>query len=202
MASTRPGSNWRRGLWLALALLTLANGGCLWLALGAAAGGTAVGVAYARGKVHSTFAASFDDTWVATRTALTELGLPILEEKRESLGSGYIRSRAGDDAKIQLYFDTEPSKFPAEGPVTRVGVRVDFLGNYDVSARILSQISAHLAVAPEGPAAVLGTPGPVPNSGNVVGAGWTGPTPPPPPANPGQPRTVEPPMSAVPGKTP
>jgi hypothetical protein len=192
--------NWRHGAWLALGLATLANGGCLWLAVGAAAGGTAAGVAYARGKVHEMYAASFDDTWAATRTALTELGLPLLEEKRESVGHGYIRSKAGDDSKVQVYLETEPSQFPAEGPVTRVDIRVATFGNFDVSARVLTQISAHLTVVPSAqpPAAVLGqSNGAPPPGGNVVGAGWTGPTAPPPPANVGAPRTPEPPLATT-----
>ncbi len=199
MTARSPRPTRSRGAWLLLAALALCNSGCLALALGAAGGATAVGVAYARGKVHATYAASFSDTWAATRTALGELGLPILEEKRESIGSGFLRTRVGDDSTVRIYLDTQPSKFPTEGPVTRVGVRVDFLGDYDVSTRILNQVSAHLAVQPPpGAPPVLGAPTPVPTSG-VVGAGWTGPQPPPPPPAVGNapPRTTEPPLPGV-----
>lgn len=186
----------RNLLYLAVATLTLAQGGCLWIAAGAA-GGAAVGYAYNQGKVCQTFAASFDDTWAATRTALADLGMPLLEEERENGGNGFYKSQVGKD-DVRIYLDVQSSRFPADGPQTRVCVRVATFGDQPASARLLDQIGAHLA--PPGASAVPpGTPPPLaPQPVNL-----SPPTVIPPPPPPGAlPTTTAPPPLAAPETAP
>lgn len=183
---------------LAIAGLTLIQSGCLWVAVGAgAAAGCAAGYAYLKGEVPQTYIASFDDTWNAAQTSLTELGMPVVSVEKKTNKSGTIHTQLGNGDAVALQIDEEPGTFPADGSVTRVGVRVAMMGDYPVSDRILNQIGAHL-VAPgavsRGPGnAVVPVAGtqPAPGTNAVVPATWTGvpsgTTPPPPLAstNPG-----------------
>lgn len=141
----RLGNGGRRLLFSALALLALVHGGCLWIAAGAA-GGAAVGAAYYYGKDCQAFPSSLDDSAAATRTALADLGMPVLEEQREG-GSAFIKSQTGDGDPVRVYLDPEGSKFPADGPLTKLTVRVGAFGDHPVSNRVLDQIGAHLAPA-------------------------------------------------------
>lgn len=175
---------WGGVVYLGLGLLTLANGGCLWVAAGVASG-AAVGYAYCKGKVSQCYNANFDDAWAAARTALTELGMPVLHEEHESNGCGFIESQTGDGDRVRINLETEPSKFPAEGPLTRICVRVALFGDHPVSYRLLDQISAHLVAAPlAGPPAPLPAPPPVVGQTKPIPPAGTPPqTPPPPLAN-------------------
>lgn len=145
-----------RTLYLLFALLALANGGCLVVAAGAAAGAGAAGYAYYKGKICQAYHASFDDTWLATRTALTELGMPIVGEERETTQSGFLKTQTADATPVRVYVDAVPSQIPAEGMLTRVCVRVATFGDPAVSERILRQVGAHLV-----PAGTVGTGKPV-----------------------------------------
>lgn len=132
-----------RPAYVLLAVLALANSGCLLVAAGAA-GGTAVCYAYLKGKVCLTYNATPDDTWAAMRTALTDLGLPIFEAEYDGV-HGKLESRTTDGDAIKIHLDTIPSRIPAEGLLSRVCVRVATFGDQQVSACILDQIGAHLA---------------------------------------------------------
>jgi Protein of unknown function (DUF3568) len=160
--------NWRRTrrvrvAYLVLAGLALANGGCLVAAAGAA-GGAAVGYAYYQGKVSQDFAATFEDTWAAAHTALAELGMPVEGETRESATTGSIDSRDADNNRVRIALESLTSPIPAEGILTRVGVRVGTFGDHPLSERVLSQVGAHLV--PRAVAAPPGTPvlGPIQTS--------------------------------------
>ncbi len=154
-------------LYLALAGLALANSGCL-LAAAGVAGGAAAGYAYCKGKVCETYNANFDDSMAATHTALTELGMPILQTQRDGT-SGFIESRTADGDRIRISLRELTSKIPAEGQITRVGVRVATFGDQPVSDRILDQVGLHLA-----PATASGTqPAPPPATPGVVQTGGT-----------------------------
>lgn len=131
-----------RAAQLVLAAAALTCGGCL-LAAAGIAGGAAAGVAYCNGKLNQVYNADFADAVAAVRTALGELGMPVEQEELDG-GHGFIRSRIADGARVRVYLDTLPSKFPTEGPLTRVGVRVATFGDDLVSERILAQIGAHL----------------------------------------------------------
>jgi hypothetical protein len=134
---------------IGVAGLALGSAGCLAAALGcagaAAAGG---GYVYLQGNNYQLYAASFDDSWAAAKTALTDLGMPIQEEKREN-GTGFLRSQTTDGETVRINLEPEPSKFPADRPQTRVCVRVGVFGDHPASVRVFDQIGTHLTpVAP------------------------------------------------------
>jgi hypothetical protein len=173
----------------ALAVLALANGGCLVVAAGAAAGAGAAGYAYVKGKVSYTFNAALDDTWAAAHKALSELKMPVLAEERETNRSGFVRSQTGDGTPVRIYLEAISREgSPAVG--TEVGVRVGTFGDYAVSDQILRQMSAHLVpLTPAG------------NGAAPAGSSWSAvqpqPVPPvsiqPPPPPPGIQPTSTPP---------
>jgi hypothetical protein len=133
-------------VYVGLALVALLHGGCLWIAAGAA-GGAALGYVYCKGNVCQAYTANFDDAWPATHTALAELGFPITKENRENF-KGAIECTAADGERIHIHLDIMDSQVPAEGPLTKICVRVATFGDYPVSERILNQIGAHLVPAP------------------------------------------------------
>jgi hypothetical protein len=155
--------NGRCWFYAGIGVLALGCGGCLAVAAGAA-GGAAVGAAYYYGKVCQTYPSSLDDSSAATKTALADLGMPILEEQREG-GSAFIKTQTGDGDPVRIYLDPEASKFQADGPLTKVTVRVGAFGDHPSSNRLLDQIGAHLA-----PPAMVSTAQP----GTITPALWTG----------------------------
>ncbi len=138
-----------------LLLLALTNSGCL-LATAGIAGGAVAGYAYSKGKLCDTYNANGDDTWAATRTALAELGMPIVNEERQGT-EGFIESRTADGDRVRIYVQAESSKIPAEGQVSRVCVRIATFGDRPVSDRILDQVGMHLVATP-----LPGVPAPPP----------------------------------------
>jgi hypothetical protein len=157
---------------LALVLLALGNSGCL-LATAGIAGGAVVGYAYCNGKVCEAYNAACDDTWAATRTALAELGMPIMKEERKG-SEGFLESRTADGEHVRIYLQTDTSKIPAEGQITWVCVRVATFGDHPVSNRILDQVGAHLAAAP-----LPGIPAPPPAAAaRVIPTGSSSSSPP------------------------
>jgi hypothetical protein len=154
-------SRWSRLAYLLVAVVALLHAGCLLIAAGAA-GGAAVGYAYCKGNVCETYASNLNDSWAATHTALAELGLPVVKESRENV-AGWIDCNAADGERIRIQLDIMDSQNPAEGPVTRICVRVATFGDYALSERILNQVGAHLVVASppaSGPAPPLASPEP------------------------------------------
>src|SRR5687768_11167998 len=83
-----------------LALLALGQSGCLVVAAGVA-GGAAAGYCYAQGKVCQTYRADLLDAWLATRTALRELGLPLVSEKRDGI-EGVIETRTALGERVRV----------------------------------------------------------------------------------------------------
>src|SRR5207247_10714236 len=97
------------------------------------------------GNVTRFYAANLEDVRAATRSALSELGMPITE-KNES--DGYlIDSRTTDGDRVRINLELQTSRIPAEGALTKVGVRVATFGDVPVSERILDQIGFHLVPA-------------------------------------------------------
>src|SRR5262249_35162435 len=144
---------------------------------------------YYNGLLYRDYHANLGDTALAVRTALLELQLPLIKEKGDP-GSAYLESRTGDGSTVRIFLDVVPSPIPAEGAVTRVGVRVGFSGDDAVSARVLDQISRHLvsptaAPPPAAPAPVVAAPPPGPETAPPPpapalpppGAGPAGPAP-------------------------
>jgi hypothetical protein len=127
--------------------MVLLNAGCVVAAVGAGAAGAAVaGYAYCNGLLYRDYPATIADSMAAVRTSLMELQFPIVKEKSDT-GTAYFQTRTGDGHTVRLYLDIVPSPIPAEGALTRIGVRVGFSGDEVISARILDQVSRHL-VAP------------------------------------------------------
>jgi hypothetical protein len=142
-----------------LVAATLASSGCLAVAVGGAAAGGAVGYAYLRGGLSQEFRAGLDDTWVATNAALGDLGMSVLAAGSKGETSAVVESQTGAGAKVHISLETRPSPIPAEGPLTRVSVRVGVFGDRPVSERVLAQIQGRLT-----PQAVV----PLPPAGTVV----------------------------------
>jgi len=185
----------RNPLYLFVAGLAVVQAGCLAVAAGAA-GGAAVGYVYCQGKVCQTYAASLQDTEAATRSALADLGMPVEEEEFDATG-GFFRSKTSDGDAVRIHLDVQESKFPADGPLTRVCVRVATFGDHPVSARMLDQIGVHLtpgALPPPGTWSGVGPPPPV--AGAVARPNAEPPriAPPPPPAGALPPTTAPPPL--------
>jgi hypothetical protein len=136
---------WVRLAYLAVAAAALASSGCLAVAAGAAVGGgAAAGYYYLHGRVVQDYAANVDDVTAATRTALRELGMPVLKEEHSG-GRAEVASRTADGTNVHIDMQLQDSAIPAEGAITHVGVRVSTFGDAPVSERILDQIGAHLA---------------------------------------------------------
>jgi hypothetical protein len=152
---------WSRLLYLVLAGLALGNAGCLVMAAAAGAGAAgATGYAYYRGKVSQTYAANLDQVWTATHAALGELGMPVVSADR-STRTASIESRTVTD-RVQITLEMQPSPIPADGPLTRVGVRVATFGDEVISQRLHERIAAHLGTVRPTLAPI---PVPVPNGG-------------------------------------
>jgi hypothetical protein len=136
-----------RIVYLLLATLALANGGCLGLVIGGAVGGAAAGYAlYQRGEWYRDYPATLNDAALAVTTALGELQLPVVNEKRDD-NDIIIDSRTADDVKIHIHLTLVPSRIPADGAITHISIRVGALGDEGLSTRVHEQISLHL-VAP------------------------------------------------------
>lgn len=134
-----------RVLPMLVALLLLGNGGCLWLAAGTAAGLCCH--RYCQGKVCHTYVADLGDAWAATKSALADLGMNV-EKEESGPTKAFLKSRTADGSRVRIYLERGHSQIPADGPVTRICVRVATFGDYVVSDRLLYQIGAHLVSAP------------------------------------------------------
>ena len=147
-----------RSIHLLIALACLANAGCLAAVFGAAgaAAGGAGGYAYYKGNVCQAYPAARDDVWFAARAALLDLGMPVVEENQ---ADGVIGSKTGDGDKVHVQVEALPNRVPADGPATRVGVRVAWFGDEELSQRILARIGVHLRPAtPPPPVPVVTQP--------------------------------------------
>jgi hypothetical protein len=148
--------------WLVLGLAVLLNAGCLVAAIGAGCAGAAVaGYAYCNGLLYRDYPATLIDSGAAVRAALLELNFPIVKEKSDT-ASLFFQTRTGDEHTVRIYLDVVASPIPSEGALTRIGIRVGFIGDEGVSARILDQVSRHLVApgpAPTGPPPVANAPG-------------------------------------------
>jgi hypothetical protein len=175
----------RRAGMLVLLALALGSAGCLAAAVGAAAaGGAAAGYLYYKGALYRDYPAGLADSQAAVHAALADLQLPLVGEEPDA-DHVEVTSRTGDGSTIKVYLEAIPSRIPAEGPVTRISVRVGLAGDEVVSARVLDQVSARLtAPPPPTPASTTRlTPVPAPPS-PVIPASAPPQTPPPPLADP------------------
>jgi hypothetical protein len=113
--------------------------GCVLLALGAGAAAGVGTVAYLKGELQTTYAASLDRTWEASLDALEDLNYTVISsEKGEAEGVIEAGQVGGDKVKINLSI---------EGPgTTLVKVRVGIFGDESVSRTINGRIASNLGV--------------------------------------------------------
>ena len=62
---------------------------------------------------------------------------------------GSFHSKTADDKPVYIHLEAEQGKFPADGPLTHISVRVGVFGDHPVSDRFLDQVGLHLK--PVGP---------------------------------------------------
>jgi hypothetical protein len=166
-----------RLLYPLLALVAVAQSGCLLAVAGACAGGAAAtGYLYCKGKIYRDYQAGLPDVRNAVHAALLDLHFLIFTEEAKD-GKAFLVTRTTNGKKVRIYLDCISSPIPAEGVLTRVAIRVATFGDEDVSARIFDQIAWRLA-----------------NRATLVPAPAPGPAPPGPPPGPpvGPPVPIQP----------
>jgi hypothetical protein len=126
-----------------VAALAVAQAGCLAVAAGVAGGAAATGYVYYKGRYNRDYTAALNDTLTAVRTALDEMKFPITAEESKN-GTSYLTSRTTDGSIMRIYVEPVPSRIPAEGTLTRVGIRVGAFGDEPLSIRFLDQVGFHL----------------------------------------------------------
>jgi hypothetical protein len=126
----------------AIALLTLAQGGCLMMGA-AAVGGGATGLAIVNGKATHTFDATLAEVATATESALRDLGLPV-ERPRVGDYYGEIDSTLADGGPVLIDFKSEIRPLPNDPPKTKVAIHVKIFGDKKTSQQIFDQISHRL----------------------------------------------------------
>jgi hypothetical protein len=146
-----------RWIWLSVALAAVVNSGCIVLATGAAVGGAAAATyVYMRGTLYREYHAALTDAHAAARTALMELKFGVAkDEVGPKVGESYLEGHTGDGKPIRVHLKAQPNPIPAEGPVTRISVRIGTLGDEEISKRLLDQVSGHLVP----PTAAVPAPG-------------------------------------------
>lgn len=154
--------SWRRNLpLLLLASMSLASGGCLVVAAGAAGAGAAT-YFYVRGKLCQEYYASFADSWQAAVATLEADGLKVTHQENNGT-DGTISSKTTDGHAISINLSSRPGYSAPQQTVTRICIRVGTFGDEKVSSRILTEIGTRLVppgVQPRTPAgAQLKTPG-------------------------------------------
>lgn len=134
----------RRILFLTIAGIALAGSGCLAVAAGAAVatGGVAT-YAYLNGGVPGDVNADVPNTANAAQFALKDLNLPMLGVKQDADGA-LVTSRTADGTAIDIALEKLPVKTDADGAKTRVLVRVGYLGDKELSERLLVSLGKHL----------------------------------------------------------
>jgi hypothetical protein len=172
---------------LVFAIGLLLNGGCLAATVGAV-GAAGAGYAYYRGNITREFAATYDDTRAAVYTSFAAMGMPIVGEERTG-NMGSVTGITGVGDRVQVSIDHLPAVIPADGPRTRVGVRVGTFGDQSLSDRLLHEVAGRLQPG-SSRAPLAATPSwgpPAPSSDAITPAAHT-------------PQTLEPPLSTSPSR--
>lgn len=110
-------------------------------AVGAAAGAGAY--AYYQGNSLGAYAADFGETYHATKLALADLAMPIRHEQHDGL-TGEIESSIEDGTHVSIKLEEKPRILATDGHQTEVTIRVGYLGDSKVSARLQQQINQHV----------------------------------------------------------
>ena len=127
------------GMILVLIYMGLMLQGCLLLAVGAGAGAGAATVAYVKGELKTTYAASLNRTWDATLSALKDLQINVRSSKKDAT-EGDIEATKADGTKVKIVLE------PAGPDTTSVRIRVGTFGDEEVSRVINRQIASKLGV--------------------------------------------------------
>jgi hypothetical protein len=127
------------GMVLVLISMGLMLQGCLLLAVGAGAGAGAATVAYVKGELKTTYAASLNRTWDATLSALKDLRINVYSSKKD-VTEGDIEATKADGTKVKI------NLAPAGPDTTSVSIRVGIFGDEEVSRVINRQIASKLGI--------------------------------------------------------
>jgi len=113
------------------------NSGCFLVAVAAVAGAAAGTVAYVDGKLETTLGHRYESVVSATNSAITQLGFAKPEEHKDELTDTLTTHTAkGNQVAIVLTKDGDAS--------TKVSIRVDTMGDKEISQTILDKIKANL----------------------------------------------------------
>ncbi|MGQ9570457.1 MAG: DUF3568 domain-containing protein [Thermodesulfovibrionales bacterium] len=108
--------------------------GCVAVIEAGAGAGT---VAYVRGELQTSYAASLDRTWDASIGALKDIGITIYNTKKDAT-EGDIEATKADGTKVKINLK------PKGQDITTVKIRVGIFGDEEVSRTISNQISKRL----------------------------------------------------------
>ena len=129
----------RVGMILVLICMGSMLQGCLLLAAGAGAGAGVATVAYVKGELKTTYAASLNQTWDAALGALKDLRINIYSTKKDAT-EGDIEATKADGTKVKIALE------PAGPDTTSVRIRVGTFGDEEASKVINRQIASRLGV--------------------------------------------------------
>ena len=109
-------------------------GGCMLAAVGAGAAGT---VAYVKGDLEVLEAKSLDDVYAASKKALAELELSVIQDNKDKMGAT-LTSRDSQDKKVtvKLTAVTDAS--------TEISIRFGTFGDEAKSAMVYNKIKENL----------------------------------------------------------
>jgi hypothetical protein len=131
--------NMIKAMMIALLFMSFMLQGCVLLAVGAGAAAGAGTVAYIKGELQTTYAASLDRTWNATLEALRDLDYKVItSEKGGAEGEIEAKQIGGDKVKVALSIS---------GPgTTLVKIRVGVFGDEAISRAISDKIAQKLGL--------------------------------------------------------
>ncbi len=111
--------------------------GCLLLAVGAGAGAGVATIAYVKGELRTTYAASLDRAWEATLSALKDLQIPVRSSNKDAT-KGDIEATKADGTKVNVTLE------PGGPDTTTVKIRVGTFGDEEASRMINRKIASKL----------------------------------------------------------
>ncbi|HTU19409.1 MAG TPA: DUF3568 family protein [Gemmataceae bacterium] len=159
-----------RLLYALVAVLALAQAGCLLALAGAAGGAAATGYFYCKGRLYRDYPNCLPDVYRAVQAALLDLHLPIFTEEAKD-GKAFLVTKTTNGKKVRIYLNCLSSPIPADGTITRMAIRVGAFGDESVCVRIFEQTALRLGhpvpVAPAPPpgAPPVGAPVPLQQTG-------------------------------------
>jgi len=115
--------------------------GCAALVVGGAAAGAGVTtVAYIKGDLQTTCAASLNPTWEGSMAALKDLEIRVASIQKDATG-GLIEATRADGTRVRITLS------PAGPDTTSVKIRIGVFGNREASMAIHRQIETKLKTA-------------------------------------------------------